>query len=238
MARHELELALAEGGSVAQLRRLLRAELERSADELKLARAGYGEPVTVAFAPGLLAAVPAGRAVREAAEQALHEAGSGRLMAGDGVLHLPGDDAELAALAFDEAVAHVDRLRARALVLPEGVIEPGDLRPVLRPTAAATVPSPHDDPEPARRAARRILQRMSGMGKWGGFHTEFAHVARGFEGNDRALALEVGEALLDAGLLLQKPSVGQRHVSLDPRRKADIDRLIDDAQLPEGLRLP
>ena len=75
--------------------------------------------------------------------------------------------------------------------------------------------SPHDDPDPARRAARRILQRLDGMGKWGGYHTEFAHLPRGFAGNDRALAQEVGEALLEAGLLAEKPSVGQRHVYLN-----------------------
>jgi hypothetical protein len=73
---------------------------------------------------------------------------------------------------------------------------------------------PHEDPVPARRVARRILQRLDGMGKWGGYHTEIAHLSRGFAGNDRALALEVGEALLQAGLLAEKPSVGQRHVFL------------------------
>ena len=65
---------------------------------------------------------------------------------------------------------------------------------------------------------RRILQRLDGMGKWGGYHTAFDHLARGFAGHDRALAYEVGEALLEAGLLEQKPSVGQRHVYLDPKR--------------------
>ena len=65
------------------------------------------------------------------------------------------------------------------------------------------------------------------MGKWGGYHTEFAHLARGFAGNDRALAQEVGEALLEAGLLAEKPSVGQRHVYLNPqarRRDPQVDR--------------
>ncbi len=239
MARHELELALTEGGSVAQIRKLLRAELERSARELKLKRAGYDEPVTVAFETGLYAAFPEGRVVAEAAEQALREAGDGgELLGADCVLHLPGTDAELAALAFDEVVAGVDRLRARAVVVPAGVIEPGDLRPVLREAAADGVPGAHDDPDPARRVARRILQRLSGMGKWGGYHTEYAHLARGFEGNDRALALEVGEALIAAGLLAEKPSVGQRHVFLNPRRKGDIERLVADAQIPGDLVLP
>jgi hypothetical protein len=108
---------------------------------------------------------------------------------------------------------------------------------LLQPGSAAAV-RPHEDPDPARRVARRILQRLDGMGKWGGYHTDFAHLARGFAGNDRALAQEVGEALLAAGLLASKPSVGQRHVFLNPRRAAEIRRLIDEGALPSGMRLP
>jgi hypothetical protein len=76
------------------------------------------------------------------------------------------------------------------------------------------------------------------MGKWGGYHTEFSHLARGFAGNDRALADAVGEALLEAGLLAEKPSVGQRHVFLNPRRAGDIHALIEDGTLPADLDLP
>ena len=97
---------------------------------------------------------------------------------------------------------------------------------------------PHDDPDPARRVARRILQRLDGMGKWGGYHTDFAHLARGFAGNDRALAEAVGEALLAAGLLAEKPSVGQRHVFLNPKRAGDIHALVERGVLPTGVRLP
>jgi hypothetical protein len=98
--------------------------------------------------------------------------------------------------------------------------------------------SPHDDPDPAKRVARRILQRLNGMGKWGGYHTDFAHLARGFAGNERQLAQAVGEALLADGLLDEKPSVGQRHVFLNPRRAADIHRLIETGAAPPGLKLP
>jgi hypothetical protein len=97
---------------------------------------------------------------------------------------------------------------------------------------------PHEDPDPARRAARRILQRLDGMGKWGGYHTDVAHLPRGFAGNERQLAIAVGEALIDAGLLSEKPSVGQRHVFLNPRRAADIRRLIETGDAPPGLKLP
>ncbi|MFP5363918.1 MAG: hypothetical protein ACLGI5_14435 [Thermoleophilia bacterium] len=181
------------------------------------------------------------------------------------------DDAELAAVAFDEHAAPVARLRARALALPaHAFAEAGDWRPPIaqalrsaelvarlggRPADADSVAAhedavlaligtdggaarPHDDPQPARRIARRILQRLNGMGKWGGYHTDFRHLSRGFAGNERALADEVGEALIAAGLLAEKPSVGQRHVFLNSRRAADIHRLIESGELPKGLRLP
>lgn len=292
----------------AQLRGLLREELDRSQRELSQPRSGRVEPVTVAFAAGaagdgLVAVVPVAVAVRAdpaaapergflaaaAAIGALVEsAGLGaprapgdlRLETGslDGhlALRVPADagpeDAELAAVAFEEHAAGIDRLRSRALALPAHVLADviGDWRAPIaqalrsaelvarlggRPADGDSVAEhedavlaliggdagaarPHDDPQPARRIARRILQRLNGMGKWGGYHTDFRHLSRGFAGNERALADAVGEALLAAGLLDEKPSVGQRHVFLNPRRAADIHRLIERGELPPGLRLP
>lgn len=187
----------------------------------------------------------------------------------------PQDLEELVPLAFDDHVAGIDRLRARAVALPGTVVDGviADLRDPIgiahplriaeavarlggRPAQPQSIQDredevvallagagdaavrPHEDPEPARRIARRILQRLDGMGKWGGYHTEFAHLPRGFAGNERALAQEVGEALLASGLLAEKPSVGQRHVFLNPRRAAEIRRLIDTGDQPAELRLP
>jgi hypothetical protein len=104
---------------------------------------------------------------------------------------------------------------------------------VLEPPGA--VARAHDDPDPRRRVMRRILQRLDGMGKWGGYHTAFDHLARGFAGNERQLANDVGQELVAAGLLATKPSVGQRHVFLNPRRAGDIRRLIETGELPPGL---
>ncbi|MCW3021847.1 MAG: hypothetical protein JWR30_1169 [Conexibacter sp.] len=281
-----------------RLRSLLARELEHGAAELLLARSGYEHPVIVAAAAradGLIAVAPVKPGLRadpDAVEErawllvaallgALVEASSpGELTAGlfDGhlALHVAArdTDAELVPLAFEEQVAPVDRLRARAIAVPAGVLEDvADLRapigaahPLLvalevarlggRPADPASlaehedavlavleaaqpaVSRPHDDPDPSRRVARRILQRLDGMGKWGGYHTDFSHLARGFAGNDRALADEVGEALLLAGLLAEKPSVGQRHVFLNPRRAADIRGLIERGDVPAGLSLP
>ncbi len=227
--------------------------------------------LSVAAAIGALAEIAQLPAPRDAAELVLQAGALDDHLA----LRLPTaeqEDAELTAVAFDEHVAPVARLRARALALPGHVVaDAGDWRAPIaealhtaeavarlggRPAdadsmsehedavlallapAAAGAARPHDDPQPARRIARRILQRLNGMGKWGGYHTDMRHLSRGFAGNERALADEVGEALIDAGLLSEKPSVGQRHVYLNPRRAADIHGLIDRGDLPPGLRLP
>lgn len=279
----------------ARVRELLDRELARGADELQKPRSGYDEPVIVAFDMQGRAAlpVPVGfradpdaitdrawtltatvvGALAEAAElPPVTRAEDLRARTADlnGWLVLDGfaADPELAVLAFEDLVSGVDRLRAKAVIVP--VADGADGREPIGPTHPLKVAEviarnggdaaspgeadddavarilasrqgaarPHDDPDPARRAARRILQRLDGMGKWGGYHTDFSHLARGFQGNERALADSVGEALIAAGLLAEKPSVGQRHVFLNPRRAGDIHRLIDDGTVPVDLRLP
>lgn len=198
-----------------------------------------------------------------------------RLGSHDGFLALsfptadPRWAAEYAREALDDTAAGIDRLRARALLLPGHPLEPEDLRAPIGATHPLRVAeavmrlggSPldddsiealeprllallepdgsearaHHDPDPRRRVMRRILQRLDGMGKWGGYHTAFDHLARGFAGNERALAYELGEELLSAGLLTEKPSVGQRHVNLNSRKAGEIRRLIDAGELPSGL---
>jgi hypothetical protein len=167
-----------------------------------------------------------------------HVAGIDRLRAAarvlpPGVLE-PGDLREPIGAGHPLRVAEAE---ARLGAEYEGEQREEALLAILGGAQGAAV-RPHEDPDPARRIARRILQRLDGMGKWGGYHTDFAHLARGFAGNDRALAQAAGEALLDAGLLAEKPSVGQRHVFLNPRRARDVRAFIETGETPVGLRLP
>lgn len=136
-------------------------------------------------------------------------------------------------LRVAEAVARLDGRPADERSVSEheelvlAALEPG-----------AAVARPHQELDPGLRVARRILQRLAGMGKWGGYHTEFEHLSRGFARHDRALVVEIAGRLISAGLLVEKPSVGQRHVFLNPRRAAEIHALIDRGELPDGLTLP
>jgi hypothetical protein len=85
-----------------------------------------------------------------------------------------------------------------------------------------------DDPCPRRQHARRVLQRLLRIGKVGGqYHTAFDHLHRGAPPDQRAAAREVGEAMVRAGLLGEKPSVGQRHVYLRREALPEIHALIE-----------
>jgi hypothetical protein len=154
----------------------------------------------------------------------------------DAVLLPPStlDDTEPAAAPWlwrAELAARLGGLPGDAQLPPEieeglqalAVTRPADDSPELAIDA-------HGDPNPRRRAVRRILRRLDGMGKYGGYHTEFSHLARGFPGHERNLALEAGEALLRAGLLDEKPSVGQRHVALVASRTAEIRTLVESGE--------
>jgi hypothetical protein len=279
LARSDRELAQPRSGREQPVVVVFAATVRALLAVVPVAAAVRADPNAVSERAWLVAAAAIGALVEivqppapRTADDLLLQAGS---LDGHLALRLPtavAEDAELAAVAFEEHVAGVSRLRARALALPPDVIadasdwrapiagslrsaetiarlggHPADPLSVAEHEEAvlalleahdAAAARPHDDPQPARRIARRILQRLNGMGKWGGYHTDFRHLARGFAGNDRALADEVGEALLEAGLLEEKPSVGQRHVYLNPRRAADIHGLIERGTVPPDLRLP
>lgn len=85
-----------------------------------------------------------------------------------------------------------------------------------------------DDPCPRRRHARKVLQRLLRMKKIGDqYHTEFDHISRGAPAHERRDALEVGAALIRAGILGEKPSVGQHHVYLRRDALPEIHALIN-----------
>jgi hypothetical protein len=176
----------------------------------------------------------------EYAREALADAAAGIDRLRGEVLLLPPHPVELEDLRPPIGATHPLRV-AEAVARLGGAPLDDDSIEALEPQLLAllepegSVARAHDDPDPRRRVMRRILQRLDGMGKWGSYHTAFDHLARGFAGNERALANEVGEELVAAGLLVEKPSVGQRHVNLNSRKAGEIRRLIDTGELPPGL---
>jgi hypothetical protein len=78
-----------------------------------------------------------------------------------------------------------------------------------------------------------LLHKLSRHGYWGGRHTAFENLKKGFKprhlgAGGTGRVDEVAEDLIREGLLLQKPTGSGRHVCLNPRRSNEIQTIIDE----------
>jgi len=79
-----------------------------------------------------------------------------------------------------------------------------------------------------------ILKKLRRRDNWGNSHTAFDDLPRGFPKNLRGNVKDLADDLIKEGLLLEKPTGYGRHVSLNPRRKAEIDRIIEETLGRDG----
>jgi hypothetical protein len=87
------------------------------------------------------------------------------------------------------------------------------------------------------RIVCRILERLSGMGKYWPARTEKRATARGLAGSDVGLALRAVDALLDCGLLREEHSGHEPKVGLDGNRRREIaDMVAGRPPVDERLR--
>jgi hypothetical protein len=75
----------------------------------------------------------------------------------------------------------------------------------------------------------QILKKLRRRDYWGEKHTAFDELQKGLPKHLRGDAKDAAEELLKEGLLLPKSTAYGRHVSLNPQRKTDIDRIIKEA---------
>jgi hypothetical protein len=74
----------------------------------------------------------------------------------------------------------------------------------------------------------QILKKLRRHGYWGGRHTAFDELPKSLPSHLRGEASDVAEELIKEDLLIQKSTSYGRHVSLNPRKKADIDKIIKE----------
>jgi len=79
-----------------------------------------------------------------------------------------------------------------------------------------------------RKIRFHILNKLHLRRKWGGAHTSFVNVSKGLPRHQIGDAKNVADELIKEGLLLSKPSTKELHVSLNPRKKAEIDKIINE----------
>lgn len=76
---------------------------------------------------------------------------------------------------------------------------------------------------------RALLRKLLYMGKWGGSHTSFDNLPKGFPKHLRGTVKEVARELIKSGLLLMKPTSYGIEVSLNVKMKKEIEELLTAA---------
>ena len=74
----------------------------------------------------------------------------------------------------------------------------------------------------------QMLKKLRRRDIWGGCHTAFDELPKSLPKHLRGQARKAAEELISEGLLMPKQTSYGLHVSLNPQRKADIDKIIND----------
>ena len=74
----------------------------------------------------------------------------------------------------------------------------------------------------------QMLKKLRRRDIWGGCHTAFDELPKSLPKHLRGQARNAAEELISEGLLMPKQTSYGLHVSLNPQRKADIDKIISD----------
>lgn len=74
----------------------------------------------------------------------------------------------------------------------------------------------------------QILKKLRRRGNWGASHTAFDDLPKSMPKHLRGYAKDAAEDLIAEGLLIPKHTGYGLHVSLNPQRKADIEKIIKD----------
>ncbi len=74
----------------------------------------------------------------------------------------------------------------------------------------------------------KLLFKLARRRNWGGSHTAFDNLRKGFKPKDHALVKTVAEDLIKENFLFKKPTSYGLHVSLNHEKAQEIKRIISD----------
>ncbi|MCX6799403.1 MAG: hypothetical protein NTW59_04910 [Candidatus Diapherotrites archaeon] len=72
----------------------------------------------------------------------------------------------------------------------------------------------------------RLLFKLARRRKWGGSHTAFDNLKKGFKSREHELVQKAAEELIKENLLFRKPTGYGLHVSLNHEKAAEIKQKI------------
>ena len=73
---------------------------------------------------------------------------------------------------------------------------------------------------------KALLRKLAKHGYWGGRHTSFDNLHKGFPKHLTKEVRKIAKELIKENILLPKPTSYGLEVSLNPRMKAEIERII------------
>lgn len=73
---------------------------------------------------------------------------------------------------------------------------------------------------------KTILRKLVYLNKWGGAHTSFDNLPKGFPGYIRGEVKDVAKQLIKENFILAKPTSYGLEVSLNPDKKKEIEDLV------------
>lgn len=73
---------------------------------------------------------------------------------------------------------------------------------------------------------KTLLRKLVYLRKWGGSHTSFDNLPKGFPPHLRGEVKEIAKELIKEGFLLSKPTSYGVEVSLNPEKKREIEKLV------------
>jgi len=79
-----------------------------------------------------------------------------------------------------------------------------------------------------RKIRFHILHKLYLRRKWGASHTSIDFVSKGLPRHQIGDAKKIADELITEGLLIGKRSTKELHVSLNPRKKAVIEKIIGE----------
>lgn len=73
---------------------------------------------------------------------------------------------------------------------------------------------------------KALIRNLMYMDKWGGSHTSFSNLPKGFPSHLRGEVKEIARELIKKGILLSKPTSYRLEVSLNVDRKKEIEAML------------
>lgn len=86
-------------------------------------------------------------------------------------------------------------------------------------------PSFHTHLMEEKEMLKSLLRKLVYLGKWGGNHTSFDNLPKGFPKHLRGAVKIIADKLIKKGIFLSKPTSYGIEISLNPKKKKEIEEL-------------